>query len=261
MAHFNRVWPTGIADGVPAGGPDLTTVDLNASKAVNGDEGGTWAPTTSIILGGKGAQFASVDADNKITGKLNVATGGQLVVNGGDVLFKSGYPKIDPAHAGSQRLDAHLFMESWAPIGDSNEWAAGVNGALFPRSFSTGTLRALQCGIPPRRGATILQVIAYFRPDPAHVALPATMPTFSVNRWSLNGTAVQLRSAGSVPWTATLAEWNDGTFRYAHYVCDQNNVCDDNAAFSIFLGHETGANSLAGAFLGYEITWAVSDIR
>lgn len=55
MAHFVRLRPSGfwtIASVVtPA---EFEAFDENLSKAINGDDGGTWAPSAQIVIGGSG---------------------------------------------------------------------------------------------------------------------------------------------------------------------------------------------------------------
>ncbi len=61
---FTRVWPTGITNNTPAGGPQLTQLDINvASKLLDGGAGGKVSPTSIIKVSGAGLQI-SENADD-----------------------------------------------------------------------------------------------------------------------------------------------------------------------------------------------------
>lgn len=59
MAHFTRVKPLGWGTGEKLSSSNMNTLDTNVSKSINGDDGGTWAPTDKIIVQGNGVQIES----------------------------------------------------------------------------------------------------------------------------------------------------------------------------------------------------------
>ena len=73
MAHFVRQRAAGlwVNDSVITQA-ELEAIDENLSKAINGDDGGTWSPTAPIIIGGSGLQ---------VDGPLN-APGGNVTFDG-----------------------------------------------------------------------------------------------------------------------------------------------------------------------------------
>lgn len=93
MAHLGyRKGPSGswlgVTEILPA---DMTYFDQTLAKCVNGDEGGTWAPTSPIIIGGSGLTA-------NLVGTTHVLSGGHLTIDAGATLnFASGsalsYPK------------------------------------------------------------------------------------------------------------------------------------------------------------------------
>lgn len=58
MAHNSKVWAVAPVDGVDAlTAAEAAALDLGQFKSINGDDGGTWAPGATIIIGGAGIQF------------------------------------------------------------------------------------------------------------------------------------------------------------------------------------------------------------
>ena len=75
MAHFVRIRSTGMWTLASAITPaELEAFDANLFKAINGDDGGTWAPAARIFIGGMGVE---------ITGAAICSNG--LVVSGGNL--------------------------------------------------------------------------------------------------------------------------------------------------------------------------------
>lgn len=74
MAHFTRVKALGWAIGEELLSALMNQLDSNVEKAINGDDGGTWAPAAPIVLDGAGLQIDSV---------LSVSTGGALTIETG----------------------------------------------------------------------------------------------------------------------------------------------------------------------------------
>ena len=55
MAHFLNIQTGGIwTDGTAVTAAKFELIDSQLFKAINGDEGGTWAPSSAIIIGGSG---------------------------------------------------------------------------------------------------------------------------------------------------------------------------------------------------------------
>ena len=99
MAHFDYTRPGGIW----SGSDDFLTaeiedLDSKTERAINGDEGGTWAPTDVITIGGDGltvsGPFVASDCEGLTltTGTLTVQSGAEINVDtgGGLVIAASG---------------------------------------------------------------------------------------------------------------------------------------------------------------------------
>ena len=79
---FTRVWPgAGLAFNAPPGSANLTQLDLNVSRAIDGFAGGTYAPTNPLVLGGSGVDIAAPFAAANCA-SLVIANPGTLTVNG-----------------------------------------------------------------------------------------------------------------------------------------------------------------------------------
>jgi hypothetical protein len=91
MAHF--IYPSGTPLGtVPFGyvvpSSEWQTTIRQVFRAVNGDEGGTWAPSSFIVIGGSG--FSLTGTGHQIAGsaRLNVQSTGEIRLNNG-ALFRA----------------------------------------------------------------------------------------------------------------------------------------------------------------------------
>lgn len=89
MAHFNRVRTSGlwVSSSVllPA---EMEAFDANQSKAVNGDEGGVWAPSDPIEIGGDGLKVTGacvVTSEAQLQGGATITGGNLSVADDADV--------------------------------------------------------------------------------------------------------------------------------------------------------------------------------
>lgn len=101
MAHF--IYPAGTPLGVVPFGYVFPSSEWQSTirqvyKAINGDEGGTWAPSSYIVVGGSGFSLtgtghqlaASARLTVQSTAEIRVANGGLVKLDGtgGDILMK-----------------------------------------------------------------------------------------------------------------------------------------------------------------------------
>lgn len=123
MAHFNYTRPGGTwATLYVPTGPDYSDLDTKTFKAINGDEGGSWAPSAPIIIGGSGMQIPDgatwtvfgeliVDATST-TGEVLVRNGGGIVLNTGGSLDVSTGGVISIATAGHLNSSGQCHWEA-----------------------------------------------------------------------------------------------------------------------------------------------------
>lgn len=116
MAHFSRVKALGWSVDQELASADMNQLDTNVSKAVNGDDGGTWAPTDPIIFQGDGLQIDTV---------LNISNGASI-----------------------EMLDAsEINLLGASAINVSGATAAiNVTGATATCTFATGTTLTCSAG-------------------------------------------------------------------------------------------------------------------
>lgn len=93
MAHF--VYPAGTPLGtVPFGyvvpSTEWQTTIQQLFKAVNGDEGGTWAPSGFITIGGSGLELAGMAHSIAASARLNVESSGEIRLKNGALLRADG---------------------------------------------------------------------------------------------------------------------------------------------------------------------------
>lgn len=115
MAHFDwgNAATSGDWSGVTVVDPSwLTTIDQNQQKAINGDEGGTWAPSAVITIGGSGLTVsgeltATNIIDSAVEGQFDFNPGSTLniydqayVKSTGDLTFESGSTLVLGAGSG-----------------------------------------------------------------------------------------------------------------------------------------------------------------
>jgi hypothetical protein len=88
---FARVWPAGLTFNAPPGSANLTQLDLNASRAVDGYAGGTYAPTSLITIGGDGLSVTGpFNTDTaeviRVSTSLTILLGATLQLTGNQVV-------------------------------------------------------------------------------------------------------------------------------------------------------------------------------
>lgn len=98
MAHFSLIRPGGWATLTVDGGTtdpalstfhtELETLDANLYKAVNGDEGGTWAPAAAVIINGAGLRVDGPLSLSNVT--LGAVFGNVVLTYGHSVTVNSG---------------------------------------------------------------------------------------------------------------------------------------------------------------------------
>ena len=93
MAHF--VYPAGTPLGTVSFGyvvphTDWQTTIQQVFKAINGDQGGTWAPSGFITVGGSGFEFTGTGHSLASSARLNVESGAEVRLKNGALLKADG---------------------------------------------------------------------------------------------------------------------------------------------------------------------------
>jgi len=163
MAHSSYIrgslgaW--GIASALtPA---ELWAFDQAQYKAINGDDGGTWAPSAAITIGGSGLALSGANhsvsgtltvssggfltvasgADLSVAGDLAVNAGGSMVVNTGATLDIFGAVDIESGSVVEWKSGSESEFESGSEAiwesGSNAKWESGSNARWYSGSNST----------------------------------------------------------------------------------------------------------------------------
>lgn len=245
MANFVRVYPSGLPFDHPPGSANLTLLDLQVSKAVNGD-GGVWAPLTPITIGGSGLEVtgAFVTANLTTNGAVTIQSGGSIVVQSGAALTVQGTLTISN---GVEFATPRSYTRSstgtiWF---DATEWGAGTNGMFFLQNTppgSGGSQTPVSWVLDVPAGSTITSITWYIDPAGGHGALPGTLPSLLVRELNpADGTSTNI---------VTMADTSPdvGTYEAAHTIASGVLAYATTAGRIVvasMLG-EKGANEVAG---------------
>jgi hypothetical protein len=94
MAHFDFTRAGGVWTGSPALlTAEIADLDSKTERAINGDDGGTWAPTTTINIGGQGVTVTGVFISSECQG-LELTAGDLTVYSGARVLLAGGKAEV-----------------------------------------------------------------------------------------------------------------------------------------------------------------------
>lgn len=227
MSTIARIWTDAeLVTGLIPQGADFLALDNDTTAAINGDEGGTWAPSAPIIIGGDaGFIFASVSTigsggpiSNSSTqpiqfGKLTEDDVFAFGINGGNPLTRTLTQTLSIALA---QYDDQIA----SPSGNAAVWQSGAR-FLFPA--------------PAYHEATIVSMSINVGVC-THASLPTAMPRFRLIAIDQFGNQLLLRAPDTttdangytvIPTPASGSAWhNGGTPQTFTFTCDQNNVVD-----------------------------------
>ena len=166
MAHGTRIRPdvAAWAVGTVVDPAEFDALDEGQFVSINGDDGGTWAPSAAIIVGGSGLELTG--ADNL------VAAGGTLTINGTLATSAAFAPRRISLNGATGDLDVNsggdiniktggeLFLESGAQswhysgstVNQLGKLAVGATGIVNFANGSTltlgsGTVAKVFCGL------------------------------------------------------------------------------------------------------------------
>lgn len=242
MAHNSLVWPVAPTDGVSTlDSAKLVQLDQGQFKSINGDDGGTWAPSASVQVGGAGLGAYLPAKTDALPWPTFGADAGAIRT------FKKAFLPT-PAN----RLISGTLT--------SGAWIQGNNGAsgCFSRKLD----------VPD--GATITNVRMFVNIVTGHVSLPTLAPGLTVQRLKPGASATLtdvLDSADTTKDGKTITYTLPGavgTYNalgevFVDYPCNQNNVTDRNQyEFLLTVQDETGGGAITGnIFSGGIVTFTL----
>lgn len=257
MAHFTQTqaigtWITGY---VPPTA-DWQSLDAKALASINGDDGGTYAPSSVISIGG---QLVSITGPTVVTGAGCPAASPGTLTTGGVSRFTLGdttdFQDLASGHSGSTRvLVTGLAAGACAAASSLAVPGAWLASYVYPTvplfrnrtymaaqllapyfSFATayggGVQQDIWCPLRVHHGATLTSVSVTFRVSQPHANVPTTMPKIRVVRTDYRGGRTTLTTSTdgtgfvSVPTPASGAAWYaSGGVQTLVLPCTQNNV-------------------------------------
>lgn len=208
-------------------GPTLRQLDQSIFEAVNGDDGGTWVPTSPICIGGQG---------------LRLTTASSLI--SGDVITQKNSVGIEladsdwPTFVANRTRSIFVPFSSWAEL--SNDYARNFDASpFFPKRNGQNVVADLLLNVPLNdalrlhNGATLASIDMHIRVPVPHAGSgspSAVASGFNVFRTSPGATTQYLNSAGVSGLPDTVASldayYNNGVPRTFSFTCNQNNVID-----------------------------------
>lgn len=224
MAHLNRILSDAVLiRGYITLGIDLAKIDTNIFKALNGDKGGTWSPTSSITIAGKGVVVAGPGPWTMSGTTVKVTTGPNkpILFGKGD---KTDYFGIATGHVGAAFSTFVRFIESFTKnVGVKDDSTTGVLTTVPGVRFFT-PLRVFS-GAPKIDSVQVVFLVLQ-----AHASVPQYLPKMRVIAVSVDGTVTPLRTADSTtdsdgfkyfPTPVSGAAWyNGGAIQTFTYTCN-----------------------------------------
>ena len=251
MAHFVRTQPDATwKRGYLTLGSDLRAIDQKTADALNGDEGGSWSPSTPIVIGGAGVGVCG----------LWTMGGGARVRTVGTSLSRIVFGKlttddaflIDPGHAGYNRVLLTYFSHGRS---DTPKYAFLESTLATIRTDLAGTYVTSPLRVHDR--SIVTDVTILFVVGTAHANVPEYLPRFRIARVSATGVVESLRASDATtdadgfqffaPRPSTGALWYaGGGAQQFVYTCNQKNVVDlENYHYILELQDERGADAYA----------------
>jgi len=238
MAHFLRTQTDGVWDGPGyiTVQPDWIDLDSKVFRAINGDKGGCWTPSSPISIGGSGLT---------VTPPTIVDYGGSLTTLSG-ARFKLGatnWPQISATHVGRTRtLMTPCRLRQTGPekyhwITDQNTGGIQSIACTLWRTFATQLFQpSFVLPIRVHDGGRLVSATITFQVNSLRKIPPVATPRMRVVRCDDIGTITSLKSTGggadadgyvSFPLPTSGDDWYlNGVVQSFTFVCDQNNVVD-----------------------------------
>jgi len=187
MAHFSYTRTGGLWG--PNGVDTITEADLESFeqkmfKAINGDEGGAWSPSSAIAIGGSGVDLQGTGHQVSSGGKLAIKSGATLdIENSGTHTYgTTNGPKL----ASRSLARTHAFTPSFS---DATKFSVSSSVAITVGSVAADNM-TLAFDLP--HGCTLNAVHVLVRGQSTG-APTGTMPKLSVYRHpTAGGTGAQI---------------------------------------------------------------------
>lgn len=142
MGAFDYANPSGVwANEMVPGASHYWRWDVTQSKLVNGDAGGTWDPTSPIIIGGQGLQFHGPGC--QLLGGVKTTRGGRIVLRASDV------PLLSPTRTVTRTMALVSRGPAQLSVPPARVATTGGNVITYPVAFQDAAFAPLQPGFGP----------------------------------------------------------------------------------------------------------------
>lgn len=243
MAHNDFIRALGVwTTGTPVTKAEFEALDAAQRAAINGDDGGTWNPSSLITIGGNGLDIGT-SLRIKSTGTFVILSGGQLLIAAGGSGTLIGPVTADDltmtTTARVKLASRPLVRVQRNPWSFDSLWTYTVCGYIV--TTTTGSSIAYKTlDIPD--GATLTRVDTYVLGAGGHAALPASMPSTVVQTGSVGGLAASTT-------TATDLSANVAAYEVVHAISHTGlaiSASNGTAQYVLKLTSESGANAVQG---------------
>mgnify|MGYP000126019933 FL=1 len=247
MPHSDYIQPYGVWPVPLVPTPKrLSALDGAIAKTINGDAGGTWSPTSPIIIGGAG-MVLNGGGTSALLGGVSTRSGGKIVLGHND------FPTFGAART-------RTILMPLRPTTPNSSAAYGRDSDMSPQF---GCLRStipdgnvgsrLTVPIPKRylhNGATLTRVTLAWRVgQPHNNGAPTIAPSIAIWRiTTTGGTIVALNSTPQLQVaTSGDAYYLKGNAQTLVYNCNQNNVIDTTQFQYAFVWSEESGGLLGAS--------------
>jgi len=261
MTRLVRVIPdTKLVRGYITTGQNLRDIDQNSFLAINGADGGTWAPSSHIVIDGAGVV---VGAHWKMNGANVVASGPYTFGKN----TSDDYWQLSVGHVATSATLITQFIEfiNFNLVDITIDNLTFFSSSVISTGISltvSGQLTRFVIPLNVYNGGTITDVIVTFNVGENH--LPQYLPKFRILRMDSQGVVQSLRASdlietdgdGFIPFNPTpssAANWyNGGSLKTFTYSCNQNQLIDTSKYFYYLEIVEEGGN---GSYAVVGNTW------
>jgi hypothetical protein len=214
---FTRANVAGWATGEVLTTTQMNQLDLDHSRAVDGNAGGTYTPSAAIIINGSGIEFAGYSGANIVA--------------------------AIPGRSSSYRLEVPLRPSGEIPA----DWTWSDSG-WWAHDATTNNNFAFSLMLPPL--GKLSEVRAIVSGAAGHGALPATMPALSVRRAICTLAAADITADSLGSQTDSSATFADYELNHEIAVTGLNHTISTVSSYFVRITGEAGANSVSGLKLG-----------
>lgn len=187
MTHYTRIWPDSVLKrGLVLTGQNLIDLDNQTVGAVNGDDGGSWSPTSQIIIGGKGVRVHAPFIMSGSNVQALFGFGVHLTFGRGDAKDYFSITVLNYAHS-------PFSYTPFTSYASATPFAGAVVNGISVRGKVKGATLRIPLNVYSCDGK-INEVSLNWRVGESHANVPQYVPKMRVIAVDLDGTVFPLRT-------------------------------------------------------------------